>query len=203
MKQVKLTRDLLLAMSIGDGYIEKNGAVAILHCSKQLDYLKWKHELLRGFVNEIRPKNNNGYESYLFVTKSNKFMKRIRNFLYKEEKITVKILHRVGVLGLSILYMDDGSLVAKRNKNGVVHAYDLKISLYLKSEDKAKQICDYVLNEYAIKFTLNRDKGRFSIRCGTREARKFIELVNPYVSQVPCMQYKLNISYPVGEYGGR
>ena len=44
---------------------------------------------------------------------------------------------------------------------------------------------------FDINFTKRFNKGSFTIRCGTFEARKFIDVVQPYI--VPSMFYKINM----------
>jgi hypothetical protein len=40
-------------------------------------------------------------------------------------------------------------------------------------------------------FHEGRKEDSFSLCCGTKEGLKFIDIVKPYVSQVPCMAYKI------------
>lgn len=85
----------------------------------------------------------------------------------------------------AILYMDDGSLTAKKS-NGIIHAYELVISLYCTKEECERFI--EKLNEYGLKFTLKFNKSLYSIRCGTKSARKFIELIKPYCPNLECFK---------------
>ena len=54
-------------------------------------------------------------------------------------------------------------------------------------------IIDYFCDVWDISFTQVKNRGHYRIRCGTKEARKFLAVVQEYVSQVPCMIHKLNI----------
>ena len=40
-------------------------------------------------------------------------------------------------------------------------------------------------------FHEGRKKDSFSLACGTTEGKKFIEIVRPYVEQIPHMRYKI------------
>ena len=106
--------------------------------------------------------------------------------------ISRNVLNYLNPQGIAIWYMDDGCLSAKK-RNGKIHAYELILNTYISYEDN-QIIVDYFKEVWNINFTITRDKGKSRIRCGTREARKFIEIVKPYI--VPCMEYKINISQP-------
>lgn len=86
--------------------------------------------------------------------------------------------------------MDDGSLVAKK-RDGEIHAYDLTISTYCDLQS-VNNIIDYFNQEYGITFTVKKNKDKFSVRCGTKQARKFLKIVSPHI--VKCMEYKTQIS---------
>ena len=189
----KVQRGLVLAMAMGDGHVDTSGGVPVLHKGANQDYVLWKRSLIPSISSDVVYKDNRGFDSYTFRIRGSKFMKMIRSHLRSEEYITPRLLRRVGAIGLAILYMDDGSLYPKK-RNGQVHAYELVISWCFKSEEKAKSIIEYFNNEYGITFTIKRNKGRYSLRCGSAQARKVIEIVEPYVSQVPSMKYKLNIA---------
>ena len=54
-------------------------------------------------------------------------------------------------------------------------------------------IIDYFNQRWNIKFTQVKNRGLYRLRCGTQEARKFIKIVEPYVSQVESMSHKLKV----------
>lgn len=85
----------------------------------------------------------------------------------------------------AVLYMDDGSLTAKK-RNGVVTCYDLTISVYEEQEE-----CQNLIDKLAtldMKFTLKKNKEKYSIRCGTRAARKFIDYIKPLIPEFECFK---------------
>lgn len=179
----------LLACALGDGYVNKSGFLSIRHSLAQKEYLEWKYNLLKKYT-DVQPyfHENNGYGSYEFRTRVSKKLKFIRKILYPngKKRITPKILEKVGLLGLAILYLDDGSLVDKK-RNGKVHANDLTISLYV-SYEEAEDIRKYLFHKYNLNFTLKKNKGLFSIRCGTKEARKFLSLIRPNIPHFKCFE---------------
>ncbi|MDH2363784.1 hypothetical protein [Priestia megaterium] len=194
MKTTKESRNTLLFMVLGDGWIGRY--LYILHSTKQLDYLEWKKKILSDHgikTNTIRFKNNNGYPACSFTTKSYKFISLYRKVLYTPSKNIAnrKLLNKLNPLGLAIWYMDDGGLSQKK-RNGKVHANELILNTHLSKEDN-QIIIDYFLETWNIKFSQVKNKGKYRLRCGTKQARKFIAIVEPYVKQVPSMQHKINI----------
>jgi hypothetical protein len=88
---------------------------------------------------------------------------------------------------LAIWYQDDGSLTAKK-RGGKIHAYDLTLNTYL-SKSQNEIIISYFKEAWSINWGLSKSKGKYRLRMGTKEARKFIKLIEPYI--VPDMRYKI------------
>lgn len=195
-KRNRETRDLVLAMSIGDGCITSNGYLSFIHGKKQKEYLEWKIWLLHKYgitTTKVEKFNNNGYIGYRARTYTHNFIKVFRRILYKPSKNIAnrKILNRLTPLGIAIWYMDDGGLSQKK-RNGIVHANELMLNTGLSKEDN-QIIIDYFKEVWNIKFNQYKNKGVYRLACGTKEARKFVEIVKPYVEQVPSMLYKINV----------
>ena len=199
----KESRNLLIAMLLGDGTISNNFVFKIAHCEEQKDYLAWKVEQLNN--HGIR---NNGIKSYIktkwfntgvpvYYTQLNilPFIKVLRRVFYKEKKIlgNRKMLNRLNALGLAIWYMDDGHINIRKSKDGKVHGFYIKIST-CEPKEEVQTIIDYFKEVWGINFYMfheGRKENSYSLCCGTKEGLKFIELVKPYVDQVPSMRYKV------------
>ena len=196
MKINKKARNLLIAMAIGDGHISKSGLLKIRHSLKQEGYLDWKMKLLRQYgvkTSELKFIDNNGYGAYEAYTRVTTFLKRCRKILYTPKKrVTRKILNRLDAIGISIWYMDDGSLSNKKDKKGKVTSSVLTISTCFSYEEN-QIIIDYFQEVWGVRFGQRKMKNHYALICGTREGRKFINIVKNTVSKIPCMQYKLNI----------
>lgn len=195
LKVTKESRQLILFMSFGDGYLGGK-YLSILHSKAQHDYLQWKRNLLiRNGIkcSPIRYKNNNGFDVYEFTTKSYNFISLYRKILYKPRKTIAnrELLNKLTPLGIAIWYMDDGGL-SKKKRNGVIHANDLMLNTHLTREEN-QIIIDYFKEVWDIQFTQVKNRGKYRLRCGTREARKFINIVAPFVSQIPSMKHKIDI----------
>lgn len=197
MKTNKKVRDLVLFMTLGDGTLNRqSGYLAIRHCDTQKDYIEWKRNLIKSNIKTTEPYfvSNNGYGAWEIRTKSYKFIKTYRKFMYPNNVKNIanrRILDKLNPLGLAIWYMDDGGLSQKK-QNGVVVANELMINTHICKEDN-QIIIDYFKEVWDINFSQVKNKNAYRLRCGTKEARKFLDIVRPYVSQVKSMEHKLNI----------
>ena len=199
----KDSRNLLIAMLLGDGTISSNYVFKIAHAKSQKDYLEWKIKQLNEYG--IR---NNGIKSYIktkgftigapvYYTQLNivPFIKVLRKVVYKEKKIlgNRKLLNRLTPMGVAIWYMDDGHLNIRRSKDGRIHGFYIKISI-CEPKEEVQIIIDYFKEVWDINFYMfheGRKKDSYSLCCGTKEGLKFVELVKPYVQQVPSMFHKI------------
>lgn len=185
----------IFSLALGDGCIDNRTTLHLRHCIEQKDYLIWKHSYLKKVVpcSEISDIIQNGYKSSKFHTKTDnkkwrEQIKEVKNLLYSnngKKYFTKEVVDLLTLEDFAILYMDDGSLTAKKS-NGIIHAYELVISLYCTKEECERFI--EKLNEYGLKFTLKFNKSLYSIRCGTKSARKFIELIKPYCPNLECFK---------------
>lgn len=193
----KISRNMLLGAILGDGHLSKNGDGLILHSAAQKDYLEWKLRVLKmcGInCSEICYKNNNGYPAYLFHIRTSKWGKFLRKFMYKDGYKNIynrKLLNRLSAIHVAIWYMDDGGLSQKK-RNGIIHANDLMLNTHTTQENN-QVIIDYFKQVWDVSFTQVKNKGHYRLRCGTKEARKFLNIVREFVSQVPSMAHKLNV----------
>lgn len=177
----------LLAVTLGDGYLSNRGTLKIVHCEAQKEYINWKAQL---FNKEIKYINNNGKPVYYFEkgTFNNKDKgQEVRKKLYGvfgHKYYSQEIVNEMDLFCFAILYLDDGSLCAKKRK-GKIHAYDLVISIYGRQEE-CQNLINKLKENWDLSFTLKFNKGKYSIRCGTKEARKFLALIRPLVPPFQC-----------------
>lgn len=200
-------------MLIGDGTLGKDGRFQIKHSRAQREYLEWKRNLISNFLRVCEPTKKidrvtykgetKEHVSFYIRTRTERFLKLYRKVLYpqgKKRMYTRKILDKLTPLGIAIWYMDDGNL--SNPKHG--QTTQLTINTYC-SREECQIICDYFLEVWNIRFGIYKHRGKFYIRCNTVQSREFVKIVEPFVSQVSCMKYKLNVkpmterSYKVGE----
>jgi ribosomal protein S24E len=203
MRLNKEMKDLLIAMSIGDGYINRKGYLHILHTLAQKEYIEYKYELIRNLcksgiktyqVKEHRL-NRTYYKCY-FTTRINSFLKALRKVLYPDgnKVISRRILNRIDERGLAIWWMDDGCR-SPQYRNGKVHSVNYILSTHLTKEEN-QVIVDWFVDKWGIKPNIIRQRDKYVLIFHTRDGRKFSDIVRPYI--IPSMQYKIN---PVDEVG--
>lgn len=196
----KTSRNLLIAMLLGDGTISNNFVFKLCHCKEQKEYIEWKIKQL-----SEAGLQNNGLKSYYSTCGYNKgslvyysqlsiipFIKILRRIFYKPKKdIAIrKLLNRLDARGLSIWYMDDGH-INFRKTNGKIHGFYIRIATCIPKEN-AQIVIDYFREVWNIKFYMfSEGKNTFSLCCGTNEGIKFINIIRPFVKQVPSMMYKI------------
>lgn len=201
-KITKESRNLLIALLLGDGTISNNNVFKLAHCIEQKDYLEWKIKQL----NEAGLKNN-GIKEYIsskgfnvgktvYYTQINiiPFIKVLRRVFYKPYKNIAnrKLLNRLDARGLAIWYMDDGHINYRKTGNKI-HGFYIKIATCLPKKD-LQIIIDYFKEVWDIEFYMfheGRKKDSYSLCCGTKQGIKFIELIKEYVNQVPSMKHKI------------
>lgn len=193
----KKARRLLLSMLIGDGYVQPKGYAVIKHAERYLDYVQWKWNLLKeaGYsLSEIKQIENNGFQAWSFGVRVTSVSRRYRRFLYKSGEHNWyyrSLLNKLDALHLAILYMDDGGLAQKKREGRVV-ANELMLNTHTSRENN-QVVIDYFLEVWGIRFSQVKNRGSYRLRCGTSEARKFLDIVRPFVQQVPSMSHKLLI----------
>ena len=94
--------------------------------------------------------------------------------------------------------MDNGCLNNRRYSDGTYHGFYIRIATCL-SKIQCEEIIQKIYDKFGVKFyTFHEGKKEdsFSLCCGTKEAKKFIKIVEPYVKQISSMLYKVT---PKGE----
>ena len=160
-KITKESRNLLIALLLGDGTICRNNVFKLSHAEQQKDYLEWKIKQLN--YAGIR---NNGLKSYVktcgyntgvnvYYTQLNTipFIKVLRKVFYKPTKIlgNRKLLNRLDAKGIAIWYMDDGHINIRKDKDGRPMGFYIKIATYL-PKTELQIIIDYFKEVWDINF---------------------------------------------------
>ena len=202
-KITKESRNLLIALLLGDGTICNNNVFKLAHAEQQKDYLKWKIKQLNDAG--IR---NNGLKTYVktcgyntgvnvYYTQLNiiPFIKVLRRIFYKPKKVlgNRKLLNRLDAKGVAIWYMDDGHINIRKDKDGRPMGFYIKIATCL-PKNELQIIIDYFKEVWDVNFYMfheGKKEDSFSLCCGTKEGLKFINIIKKYVLQVPSMVHKI------------
>lgn len=190
MMLTKRQEEIIIGSLLGDGYLEKRGnSVRFGFCQseKRKFYVEWKYNELRNLVEEPikhyeyqETRTGRKYGFSIFKTVSHPQFKDLYEKFYKNDKKVVPddIKRMLTPLVLAVWYMDDGSL-SKGAPILNTHTYSV--------EDQFK-LCA-ALKKFYIVANLNRDRGRHRIRILKRCAKRFADLIRPYI--LPEFLYKL------------
>ena len=210
----KVEESILLGTILGDGHIQKRGnsyRIKIEHCYEQFDYVQWKYNKLKKFALN-NPKlviSKYNFKSFLFYLKSEIYLKKYHDLFYtpyiwKSNKELIskknKIRYRKSItedliknlpndpLLLATWFMDNG------NKRSDCFSGRLATQCFSKEEHHLLQ--EYLLSSFSIKTSIVLHKAikktyYLYIPAKNNNFAHFVDLIKPFVEQVPCMKYKL------------
>ena len=186
---------LIYTMILGDGWLCSKD-LRIQHSQNQLEYLKWKRKLLiKSGINcsIIKYKDNNNFPAYYFYTKSYDFIRNFKNKYYfpTKKECILNNLEVLTPLSIAIWYMDDGGL-SQKYRDGQLVANELMLNTGFQ-KDENQIIIDYFKKYWDINFSQCKNNSVYRLRCGTKEARKFADIVKPYLIQNSELLYKIKI----------
>lgn len=199
-------RGILYGMSFGDGCLykqptNKNCGLTVGHSPKQIEYINHKADLIlsvfggkKPSINTYTSKNKTTNKEYtnLQFRKVNPYFNQMHQNLYSTGKkiITRKCLDYLTDHGLALWFMDDGSGVVCKNKQGDFCGCMIRISTYC-SREEAEVISQWFFDKYGLiaKFDIDNRSNKVSIRFGTQDSKKFTEIVSGYL--IPTMRYKI------------
>lgn len=189
-------RGIICGMLLGDGG-RCNNNFYIAHSTRQFEYALFKKELLElitGKRVDVRQRTNKyGYETIVIEPKLIPLTRVLVKKCYKSgtKTFSAKFLNYLTLQGLAIWFMDDGSKSFKRVGDRI-HAAEVTLNTYLSKEEN-EVIISYFKERWGIQWGLNKSKGKYRLRMGTREALNFFKLVEPYI--VDSMNYKINLQF--------
>lgn len=202
-KITKESRNLLIALLLGDGTICNNNVFKLAHAEQQKDYLEWKIKQLNdagirnnGLKTYVKTCGyNTGVNVYYIQLNIIPFIKVLRRIFYKPKKVlgNRKLLNRLDARGIAIWYMDDGHINIRKDKDGRPMGFYIKIATCL-PKNELQIIIDYFKEVWDVNFYMfheGKKEDSFSLCCGTKEGLKFINIIKKYVLQVPSMVHKI------------
>lgn len=190
---------VLIGTLLGDSVISKtskspNGYhVRLLQGTKQLEYLKWKVNMLQDITH--KPHKQGSRECYCASTISSPIFEQFEWTHTKGFKgITRYNLTKVNWIALLVWYLDDGCLV-QDSKN----SYHCVFSCTNFGEQGAKlmqeRLCELGLESSMSIVTDKRSsKKQIQIRLRAEASRLFMSKV-AHLIDVPCIEYKLKSTY--------
>lgn len=166
---------------------------------KQKDYFDKKVQLFINIPNKIQTRVS-GYTSTMYSCRLNACREATElhhlGYVNKTRRITKEYLDRMGILGLTIWYLDEGSRKKSRNEHTcrVTNKHSrVSFSAYRYSEDDVKVITSWLNNRgYKATFHMTTIKGKdfgYIITLNTSGSAKFFSDIVKYVPE--SMSYKI------------
>ena len=200
---------------LGDGHVQKRGKQAyrtrIQQCEAQSDYVDWKYEQLKRFAYS-HPKRvvaKQGWVNHVFYLQSGLYLKKYHDLFYEpyvwsskdeaqtqktkiryRKKITAKLIEHLPTnpILLAVWFMDDGS------RRRECFAGRLATQGFTKEEHFLLQ--HYLETRFSIKTAIVLHSARkksyyLTIPAKNNNFSNFVDLVAPFIEQVPCMNHKI------------
>lgn len=104
-------KQVLLGLMLGDGHVDKNGRLCVVHGLKQRDYLAWMVKVFAALTPTLMPHRGFG-EGVRMRTKAHPDLMRLRERWYGTgiKRVPDDIVGELGPLGLAVWLMDDGGV---------------------------------------------------------------------------------------------
>ena len=190
-------RAITVGAILGDGTIEnrwRNPRLRFAHTVRQKEYLFWKYNELRNvasskpmLIRERHKAMGKVYETWQFGTRAVEELWYYWNIFYSSGRKTVpeEITELLtSPLSLAVWFMDDGY---KRND---CNAFRLSTDCF--SRDEQKLLQSVLQGNFGIESALHRKRRRWNIYIPETSARRFVEVVRPYI--VPVLSYKIALA---------
>ncbi len=203
-------KSVILGSILGDGTLRlaphsKNSRLKLGHSERQLEYLKWKNELLRPFSREVKldqaekEKNFGGYKAtsknfYSFYTIAHPDVTSFYKRYYSNHKkiISEDVINELDLLALAIWFCDDGSVYVDKKNGGAIGTIATNSFSY--NEQLILKEAFSKFFKGTIKIDKQGNKGRDDLLIRfyrTKYIKEFLEMISTILPK--SIHYKLNL----------
>ena len=200
MTENKSFNSVIIGTVLGDSSLifgdrNKNCRIDFCHCLKQKEYFFWKIKLLEEFGIYGNHSFYNGcagnYPKFRYSSHVDTRLTELYESLYQFRKtsdkkrkcVKKKALNKLDDLGLAIWFMDDGYNNKDRNY--------MHLATYCFTKIDNEKIRQWLNIKYDIKNTkIYRRKDKYFL-VWYEDAPKIRGIIEPYVSEIECMRYKI------------
>lgn len=200
-----LERNIIIGSLIGDGTLSlygrsKNAYYRENTGKSQINYRRWK-------LNKLKNLDFKAYKNGGIYSPSHPIYTELYNMFYPNNKKTltkenIELLNHP--IGLACLFMDDGSLVITHYKK--VKSITLCPQIYLYSQSFSLEenilLRDHIQKLFNIEFIVSKRKDGTNYLlsiCKRNEINSLIDIISPFVEEIPTMKYKININQKLME----
>jgi len=212
----KKDRAILYGLAIGDGHISyrtrlKDGKYRyeqaepiVGHGPKQKDSIEYKADLILSIFGGKRPKvaktshtlkNGKTYQGFR-IAKTSKYFRQMHRVLYGESRsktLTGQVLSYWDEVSLALWYMDDGSILSNKNKNGEITSLSFRICTQFVDEDEAKFVVEWFKEKFGIEAKYFTSKGKYDIGGATQATLTLVSVVKNHIHK--SMLYKIQPAF--------
>lgn len=216
-------KQALMGTILADGSIQKQrksgqrnsksnyAYLEINHTARNLDYLKFKQELLNkifGIKTRISPHNkvtkNKTYFGYRLSTNTHEWLKQVRDIIYDDNRVKIfpkQIIDNLNDISLFLMYLDDGNLKCRYDETKqkfrevrtkfCLNSFTLKELQYFISWLKQTYDIDakYYRDGIRKDSKLPQDRG-YVVWLNTTNTKKLMEVFDKFYNLIPSMNYK-------------
>lgn len=195
-KLSKEQKSLLIGLLLGDGTISSNCVFKLSHSEAQREYLEWKVGLL-----DVHGIKNNGVKEYISSCGYNTGKKVLysqmslnptikANGIYSKETYNQEVIKLDNTSRFSYLVYGCINVNTSKQRSSIQHT--IKIATCV-DEDTVNVIIAYFAEVWDIKFRPFKEGcGTYSIATSSElDCDKFVNIVRPYIEQVPSLLYKI------------
>lgn len=205
MEAQAYAKKVLLGTAIADATIRRRSInqqanIRVGHSINKAEYLFWKYKHIKKLV-EVRnfnlidggvyKKSPNDY--VYFQSISSPTLSDIHSLIYrdKRKKISEEFLHQVDEITLAVWFMDDGYY----DKHPDSLSYSLSTNAF--SLEENEMISEYLKTKFGLTPRLQYIKrsNAWALYFRRYDTWNIEKLIQPVVSQVECMKYKLASSH--------
>lgn len=189
----------IMGIILGDGHISKHGEIVLKHSWKQLDYLLFKMNYLRGLgISMSDPRteianlsNGKSYTCYSSKSKSMDVLKKLRKKMYPYGKKTIRstIVENMNAFDLAILILDDGS-VQQGSSSGVGKYNGIRIATECFDKNEHEILCKYLRYNFGLQPQINYKKGNPYIYFNLIDSVKIVQICKPSFVKIGQLSYK-------------
>lgn len=192
----KKQRDILIGMVMGDAYLQatgkSNARLRLEHSVKQKNYIEWKYDLLKGFmqsppklIRRFNPVWKRTYQYYRCQSNAGPYFGKLRRQFYdgRRKIIPSNILSLLATpLALAVWYMDDGYYY---HRDDVAYIYLSRFE-----PQDFERLIEALKKNFGVLPSVKIKKGKYPCFVFDKaQTTKIVKVIKPHI--IPSMRYKL------------
>jgi hypothetical protein len=201
-------KSVIFGCLLTDGTLQKRGnsfRMRVSHCTKHRSLVQWQYERLKRLCETTQPPKvvNNG-AAVEFYTSSALYLSQIHSLFYeahettgKDGKKTVKFVKTITPELIAALPKTPEflALVWCCDGSARTDCYAGRLALHCFCRESQQLFVDWLFTTYGIEATVVRhtyESQQYQVSIPAKSFSKFVEIVEPVISQIPALRYKLN-----------